>query len=662
MVRPNRLANETSPYLRQHAENPVDWFPWGEAALAEARRRDVPLFVSIGYSACHWCHVMAHESFEDPAIAAVLAEGFVAVKVDREERPDLDALYLEAVQALTGSGGWPLSVFCTPDGRPFFGGTYFPPRDRAHAPSFRAVLHAVAQAWANQREEIDGQASELTQAVANRLAGPGALAEVPPAEALVAAALERFSALYDPAHGGIGGAPKFPQVPMLELVLRAGAAGDRRALEMVEHTLAQMASGGIYDHLLGGFCRYSVDSAWQVPHFEKMLYDQAMLARLYLHAYEVTGDRRWRQVVEETVGYVLADLGAPGGGLAASEDADSQEGEGRFATWTVGELHALLGHERAEHAARAYGVVRGGNFEGRSVLHRPVGEIARDEELEALRLAMLAARRRRPPPGRDDKVICEWNAMFGATLAEAGLALDRPEWLAAARALAEFLLGSLRDGEGRWHRSYRDGRTSGLAVAADYAWLVEFFTRLGEATGEARWTAEAAVVAQDLVERFSAPDGGWYTTGSDAEELVVRPRDTYDGVTPAAGSVAAVALLRLGARRGDEALRERAMATIAAAGASLGAGPLAMAHLCYAAELAAAGPVELVLPGRRGELLDAVAGRFLPLAVLAWGEDDGGPLFSGRQPGQAYVCRHNTCLAPLAAADGLIEALGLVSR
>ncbi|MDA8289694.1 MAG: thioredoxin domain-containing protein [Actinomycetota bacterium] len=662
MLRPNRLAGETSPYLRQHADNPVDWHPWGPEALAEAKRRDVPLFVSIGYSACHWCHVMAHESFEDPAIAAVLAEGFVAVKVDREERPDLDALYLEAVQALTGGGGWPLSVFCTPDGRPFFGGTYFPPRDTGHLPSFAAVLRSVTQAWAAQREEVDRQANELTEAVSSRLAGPGAPTKLPTAGTLVAAALERFSALYDPRHGGIGGAPKFPQVPMLELVLRAGAAGDRQALEMVEHTLAQMASGGIYDHLAGGFCRYSVDAAWQVPHFEKMLYDQAMLARLYLHAYQVTGDRRWRQVVEETVGYVLAEMGSPGGGWSASEDADSQEGEGRTATWTVNELRELLGHERAERAARAYGVVRGGNFEGRSVLHRPIGEIERDEELEALRLAMLEARRRRPQPGRDDKVICEWNAMFGATLAEAGLSLDRPEWLAAAREQAQFLLVALRDGEGRWHRSYRDGRTSGLAVAADYAWLVEFFTRLGEATGEAHWIAEAAEVAKGLIERFGAPRGGWYMTGSDAEELVVRPRDTYDGVTPAAGSVAAVALLRLGARLGDEALRDRAMATIEAAGASLGAAPLAMAHLCYAVELAEAGPVELVLPGAHGELLEAVSSRFLPFALLAWGDDDGGPLFSGREPGRAYVCRRNTCLAPLAEPDALIQALGLAPR
>ncbi len=529
------------------------------------------------------------------------------------------------------------------------------------------VAAHIAQAVTEAREDL---AVDLTARLADGFFG--ALAQrgvvpVAPGDADdrlidLAAALERFSALYDPRHGGIGGAPKFPQVPMLELVLRAGAAGDRQALEMVEHTLAQMASGGIYDHLAGGFCRYSVDAAWQVPHFEKMLYDQAMLARLYLHAYQVTGDRRWRQVVEETVGYVLAEMGSPGGGWSASEDADSQEGEGRTATWTVNELRELLGHERAERAARAYGVVRGGNFEGRSVLHRPIGEIERDEELEALRLTMLEARRRRPQPGRDDKVICEWNAMFGATLAEAGLSLDRPEWLAAAREQARFLLVALRDGEGRWHRSYRDGRTSGLAVAADYAWLVEFFTRLGEATGEAHWIAEAAEVAKGLIDHFGAPRGGWYMTGSDAEELVVRPRDTYDGVTPAAGSVAAVALLRLGARLGDEALRDRAMATIEAAGASLGAGPLAMAHLCYAVELAEAGPVELVLPGAHGELLEAVSSRFLPFALLAWGDDDGGPLFSGREPGRAYVCRRNTCLAPLAEPDALIQALGLAPR
>ena len=658
----NRLAEATSPYLRQHADNPVDWFPWGEEARAEARRRDVPLLISIGYAACHWCHVMAHESFADAETAAQINAGFVPVKIDREERPDLDAIYLEAVQALTGRGGWPLTVFATPDGRPFFGGTYFPRTPLPGVAAFPVVLEAVGRAWAERRDELDAQASELTAAVGDRLAPPRSeQAGAPAAAALLAAAARRAVAIADPTNGGLGQAPKFPQPPTLELVLRAARGGDAGAAGMLRTTLGAMAAGGIYDHLEGGFCRYSVDAAWQVPHFEKMLYDQALLARLYLHAYQWSGDARWRQVARETLEYVLTILPAPDGGFCASEDADSEGEEGRFSTWTPAELAAALGPERAEAAAAAYGVSAAGNFEGgRSVLHRPPGEILRDDALEELRRDLAARRARRVRPARDDKVLTEWNAMAVVALAEAGLALGEARYVAAAEETATFLCTHLRDEAGRWQRSYRAGRTSGLAVAADYAWLVEAFTRLGEATGAARWTDEARRTAVALQALFAAADGGWYTTGSDGEELVVRPRESYDGVLPSAASVAAVALARLGSLLEDHELLATARRTITASSAALTRAPLAVAHLLWAAELLEEGPVEVVVTGERPDLVAAVARTYLPYAVLAWGEPTG-PLFQGRSGERAWVCRKGTCLPPIADAPSLIGALGAAS-
>ncbi len=656
----NRLAEATSPYLRQHADNPVDWYPWGPEALAEARRRDVPLLVSIGYAACHWCHVMAHESFEDEATAARINAAFVAVKVDREERPDLDALYMEAVQALTGRGGWPLTVFATPEGRPFFGGTYFPNRPLAGTTPFAAVLDAVTQAWAGRREAVAQQADELTTAIAERLHPPAADAGAPPAgSALRAAGAARALAIGDRRLGGLGGAPKFPQAPALELVLRAAAGGDGDAAAFLETTLGAMASGGLYDHLEGGFCRYSTDAAWQIPHFEKMLYDQALLARLYLHAHQWSADARWRQVVEETLAYVTGVLAGADGGFCSSEDADSEGGEGRFSTWTPAELVDALGPHDAPRAAEAFGVSEAGNFtEGRSVLHRPPGAVVRDPELERLRVTLRVARAARARPARDDKIVTEWNAMAIAVLAEAGLALGETALVDAAEAAAAFCTEHLRDADGRWWRSWRGGRRTGLGVLADYAWLVEAFTRLAEATGEARWTAQAREVAAGLVDLFSAEDGGWYATGSDAEQLVVRPRDPYDGALPAGGSVAAVACVRLGALCGDASLLDRGRASLVALGGALGRSPLAFAHLALAAELLEEGPVEVVVTGGRRDLVAAVAARFLPYAVLAWGEPSG-PLFAGRGGPVAWVCRNGTCLAPVGEEAALLAALGV---
>ena len=660
MATPNHLAAESSPYLRQHAENPVDWYPWGKEALAEAARRDVPLFVSIGYSACHWCHVMAHESFEDDTVAQVLNSRFVSVKVDREERPDVDALYMEAVQTLNdGRGGWPLTVFATPDGRPFFGGTYFPPVDRPGRPGFRTVAEAVAAAWSERRAELVEQADELTSAVASRLGPPSTTtATSTRAAVLLDDAVARATALFDTKHGGFGAAPKFPQPLVLELLLRAHLAGRSGALDAVVATLHSMSAGGIYDHLGGGFARYSTDARWRVPHFEKMLYDQALLARVYLHAWQLTRRPELRQVLDETLNYVLRDLRQPSGGLSCAEDADSDGTEGRFYTWTPAELGQVLG-ERAQVVGDWYGVTENGDLEdGRSVLHRdPSSAVLRPSEIEQARRELFAARAQRVRPGLDDKVLTEWNAMTCSVLAEAGAATGNARWTAAAVEVAEMLLRELRRADGRWMRSWQSGGARHLAVGTDYAWLVECFTRLAEATGQARFVRHATDAATQLVELFGASDGGWYMTGADAEPLVVRPRDTFDGSTPSTCSVAASALARLGALTGDAALERRAVATIEASAGLLDRSPLALPGLVTAALLADGGLVEVVLGAAADHtLLEVVREDFLPEVVLAFGEPTASPIWAGRDGAddrRAYVCRAGVCAAPVDEAAGL---------
>ncbi len=664
----NHLAGELSPYLRQHRDNPVDWYPWGEEAFAAARRLDRPLLISIGYSACHWCHVMAHESFEDEVTARLLNDGFVAVKVDREERPDVDAVYLEAVTELNGQAGWPLTVFATPDGRPFFGGTYFPAHAQHGLPAFRDLLAAVAAAWAERRDELVRHADELTAAVAARLvSAPPPAANLPGAAALVEEAVDRFAASFDEEWGGVGRAPKFPQPPMLELLWRAHDLGYPNAARMAAATLEAMASGGIYDHLGGGFARYSVDRQWLVPHFEKMAYDQAMLSRCYLHAWQVTGDVRWQQVLEETLGYVLGVLRDPSGGIRSSEDADSEGEEGRFYLWTPRQLTAVLGPEHAAAAARWYGVTAEGNFgTGRSVLHRPVrGDLMRPAEVERWRAALEGARSARVRPAMDDKVLTEWNAMTCSALAEAAAATGNETWRQAAVEVAEFLLGSLRRPDGRWLRAWQSGRAAHLALAADYAWLVDCLTRLGELTGLGRYTEEALTTAHELIRLFSADDGGWYTTGSDAEALVVRPRQEHDGVTPAAGSVAALALARLAAISGDEQCQTRATQSVAAAGAVLARSPLSFAHLVEAAVFLETGAVEVVVVGDRPDLVAAASAGYVPSRVLVWGESPPSPLVAGRGGAGAYVCRRGICLSPVtdpAAVSATIDRAATLAK
>ena len=663
----NRLAAETSPYLRQHAHNPVDWHPWDDEAFRRARAEDRPVLLSVGYSACHWCHVMAHESFEDEDTAAEVNAAFVAVKVDREERPDVDAVYMEAVQAMTGRGGWPMTVFLMPDGRPFFGGTYFPRHDGHGMPSFRRVLHAVDDAWRNRRPEVEQQAEELAQAIARRItlpadrapvagAGPGDLGPSP--GAVLAAAADELQARLDPQWGGFGPAPKFPQPQLIELCLRHHhATGASASLAMATTTLGAMAAGGIYDHLGGGFARYATDTTWTVPHFEKMLYDQAGLVRVYLHAWQATGEARWLQVVEETVGYVLGTLAAPGGGLCSAEDADSEGEEGRFYVWTPAEIAEVLGPELAGVAAEWYGVTEEGNFEGRSILRRPpTGELRRPAEVEEARRRLLDARARRVRPGLDDKVLTEWNAMFGAALAEAAAATGRADWAAAAVGVGEFLLAELRGADGRWMRSWQDGRARHLAYAADYAWVVDLCTRLAELTGTPDWLARGRQTADAMLALFAGEDGLLFTTGHDAAPLVVRPLDLLDGAVPAANSVAA-ALLRLGALTGDDRLGDAGERILAALWPVADEHPLAAANTVAAAALASGGITEVVVTGERPDLVAVARGRFEPTMVLAWGEPAPTPLWEGRGPGYAYVCRRATCLAPAATPDELAARL-----
>jgi uncharacterized protein YyaL (SSP411 family) len=656
----NRLADQTSPYLRQHRDNPVDWYPWGDEAFERARAEERPVLLSVGYSACHWCHVMAHESFEDAATAAVMNELFVNVKVDREERPDVDAVYMEAVQAMTGGGGWPMTVFLTPDGRPFFAGTYFPREAGRGMPAFVDVLRAVAEAWETRREDVLGQADQLVEAVAARSSLPDP-ADRPavPARAVLDGAYQSLRALHDDQRGGFGPAPKFPQPAMLELLLRAHAHNaSPDTMAMVTTTLDAMASGGIYDHLGGGFSRYSVDANWLVPHFEKMLYDQAGLVRVYLHGWQHTGHARWMQVVEETVGYVLRDLGAPEGGLYSAEDADSEGHEGRFYVWTPDQIRAVVGPGRAERACEWWGVTPSGNFEGASILHRPVrGELLRPADIESIREELFAARAGRVRPGLDDKVLTEWNAMFCSALAEAAWVTGRGDWLAAATRVGRFLLDELCP-DGRWMRSWQGGRARHPAYAADHAWLADAFVRLAEASGRSEWVTEACAAADALLDLFwDEGQGGLFTTGRDAEQLIVRAKDYFDGATPSANSVAAGALLRLAALTGRDRYRDRAEAILARVVPLAANHPTAFTHALGALDLHASGPVEIVVAGERPDLLAELRPRHLPTAVLAWGEPSGGPLWESRADGFAYVCRDYSCLAPAASAPELADRL-----
>jgi uncharacterized protein YyaL (SSP411 family) len=682
---PNRLANETSPYLLQHAHNPVDWYPWGAEALERARGEERPILLSVGYSACHWCHVMERESFEDPEIAAVMNDLFVNIKVDREERPDVDSIYMTAVQQMTGQGGWPMTVFLTPDGRPFYGGTYFPPQPRYGMPSFRQLLLAVAEAWRERRADVEASAGQLHDALAQSAAVRPGAGEVDAGRALDAA----FGALaprFDERWGGFGGAPKFPQAMLLEFLLRRWKrTGDGEPLRMAGTTLRRMAEGGMYDHVGGGFARYSTDARWLVPHFEKMLYDNALLARAYLHAWQATHDGEHRRVVEETLGWVEREMTSPEGGFYSALDADSEGEEGKFYLWTPGEVDALLGPDDGPLFRRYYDVSEGGNFEGKNILHtlHPMDAVAAAAGVPVERLREVAdrgrrvlyeARAKRVWPGLDDKVLTSWNAMMLHAFAEAARVLERGDWLGIAVRSAEFLTTRLRP-DGRLMRTYKAGQARIPAFLEDHALLVDALVAVYEATWDARWLREATSLADELLARFWAEDEGvFYDTASDAEALVVRPRDVFDNATPSGNSAAVMALLRLGELTGEEryrAVAERALAGIADLVARV---PMGFGHLLCALDFSAAAPAEVAFVGdpsaeETRALVRAVSRLYLPNAVLAGkgdGDDGAGdliPLLRERTAiggrATAYVCERLACRLPVHDPAALAEQLGI---
>jgi uncharacterized protein len=654
----NRLARETSPYLLQHQHNPVDWYPWGEEALSRARRLDRPILLSVGYSACHWCHVMERESFEDLETAAYMNEHFVSVKVDREERPDVDALYMEAVQAISGHGGWPMTVFCDPDGVPFYGGTYFPPDEGRGMPSFRMVMEAVLDAYENRREELRERAPETRR----RLGAIGAIepSAEQPGVALLDAAVETLRSAADLERGGFGGAPKFPPASALELLLVRGAT------EPVERTLDAMMAGGIYDQLGGGFARYSVDAGWLVPHFEKMLYDNALLARAYLHGWQELGHERYRWVCEETLDWALGEMRGPEGGFYSALDADSEGEEGRFYTWTPEEMRALLGGELAEQMIEFYGVSESGNFEGRNVLHLAGGAAApAPEEFAEVRVALLGARAKRLRPGLDDKRLTAWNALMLGALAESGAALGREDYLDAARECAEFVTGDLRDDDGHLLRTYKDGEGRLNAYLEDHAFLLEALLMLYEATFERRWFDQARALADTMISRFGDRErGGFYSTSDDHEELIARRKEIGDHPIPSGNSAAALGLLRLEALTGERSYGERADGTLRLFAKAAPRQPDAFAHLLRALDFQLAPTKEVALVGEElGELVAVVRAAYQPHLVLAGGPvgSDTPPLLSGRHEVDgkpaAYVCEHFTCRAPVTTPKHLADQL-----
>ena len=645
---PNRLAASTSPYLQQHRDNPVDWWEWSPEAFAEAARRDVPVLLSIGYAACHWCHVMAHESFEDEATAAFMNEHYVNVKVDREERPDVDAVYMEAVQAMTGHGGWPMTSFLTAKGEPFFCGTYWPRDSGRGMPSFMQVLSSIEQAWRTQRAEVESSGAEVVA----RLARPAssAVAEITPE--LLDQAVAGLRSAYDGVHGGFGGAPKFPPSMTLEHLLRHHARTGQ-GLDLVAHTCRAMAAGGMYDQLAGGFARYAVDGAWVVPHFEKMLYDNALLLRVYLHWWRASGDPTARRVATETAEFLLRDLRTPEGGFASALDADTDGVEGLTYAWTPEQLHEVLGAEDGAWAVGQFDVT--GTFEhGTSVLQR-LAEPDDADRAERVRAALLTARDTRPQPGRDDKIVAAWNGLAIAALAEAGTLLDEPRWVAAATVAAE-LLRDLHVVDGRLLRTSRDGTAGRNAgVLDDYGDVAEGLLALHSATGDPQWLDLSGTLLDAVLAHFGDGAGGFFDTADDSEQLVRRPQEIADGPVPSGPAAAAQALLSYAAMTGSGVHRE-------AAESALGkAAPLFAQHARFAgwslaaAEALVAGPAEVVVLDRP-DLLAVARRTTSPGAVVV----TGGPLAAGRPAGAAYVCRGFVCELPTTDVERLREQLQVV--
>ena len=674
----NRLAGETSPYLLQHAHNPVDWFPWGPDALARAKLLDRPIFLSIGYAACHWCHVMERESFEDATTAAVLNDRFVSVKVDREERPDLDQIYMAAVQAMTGGGGWPMSVFLTPDGRPFYGGTYFPDEPRHGMPSFRQVLEGVDRAWREQRSEVEGAGVRLVEALVaqNRVSSVAA----DPTPATLEAATAAIEASFDPRTGGWGNAPKFPQPMTIEFLLRRHvASGDDRPLAIARRSLDAMADGGIRDQLGGGFHRYATDPVWLVPHFEQMLYDNAQLARVYVHAWALTGDSRYRSVAEGVLAYMERELATADGTFAASQDADTDGVEGLTFTWTAAEVNEVLGDD-APLFSEAYGVTGGGNWEGVTILSRvrSDAELSADRgsspdemgaRLASARARLFERRRERSQPARDDKALAAWNGLAIGAFATAGRLLGERHWTEAAERAANAIVAGLLGPNGVLRRSWKDGRAVGQGVLEDSTHLAEGLLQLYESTFDERWFTTARALMDRVLERFADPAGGFLDTADDHERLVTRPKDLQDNAVPSGNAMAAFVLLRLAAWTGEgryRAAAERAIRTVAP---HVERYPTAFAQWLSAIDLALADAVEIAVVGDPAgaatrRLLEPAVSGYRPnqvLAVAADGDASAVELLHGRvaidgQP-TAYVCRNFACRLPVTDVGALRREL-----
>jgi uncharacterized protein len=648
---PNRLASETSPYLLQHAGNPVDWYPWGDEAFARARAEDKPLLVSIGYAACHWCHVMERESFEDASVAALMNESFVCVKVDREERPDVDAIYMDAVQAMTGQGGWPLNAFLTPGGLPFYAGTYFPPAPRHGLPAWSDLLRALAEAWVEQRAEIDRAAGQILPRLAGAATLEAAEGEVSPASFDRAVASLRRG--FDEANGGWGGAPKFPAASVIEFLLARG----ERAMPL--QTLRRMASGGIYDQVGGGFARYSVDAAWIVPHFEKMLYDNALLARAYLHAWQVTSEPLFRRVCVEALDWAMRELRQDEGGFASSLDADSEGVEGKFYVWTPASIRDALGSPLAEVALAYYGITEEGNFEGASI---PVRATPDPPELAEIKSLLLDARASRVRPGLDDKRLCSWNALMISALGDAGAALERADYLAAAVACGDFIERELR-ADGELLRTFNRGRAKLPALLEDHAYLVEAYLTLYEATFDERWFVRARKLADVILSRFhDAERGGFFSTADTDPNLIARRKDLEDAPIPSGASAACFGLLRLARMTGAAEYEDAAVSQIRLLHTVAPEHPLAFGHLLGATDFWLAPVREVALAGDDVEpLARVVRGGYFPHVVLAGGAGPTVPLLEGRTPvdgrAAAYVCERFTCRAPVTTPDELAVSL-----
>ncbi len=680
----NRLARETSPYLLQHKDNPVDWYPWGEEALEKARAEDKPILLSVGYSACHWCHVMERESFEDEATAALMNEHFVNIKVDREERPDVDSIYMSAVQAMTRHGGWPMTVFMTPDGAPFYGGTYFPPVPSRGMPSFKQLLLSLADAYTNRREEVLTSAENVREFLRESTTASIPKSEV--SEGLLTHAANALAGQIDNRFGGFDGAPKFPQAMNLEVLLRHHKrTGDHAAFSGVELTCRQMANGGIYDQLGGGFARYSVDEYWLVPHFEKMLYDNALLARLYLEAYEATGDGFYRRIAEETLDYVMRDMTDPEGGFYSAEDADSEGVEGKFYVWTPEEIEGILEPEDAKLAERFWDVTERGNFEGKNILNVPRSPEAvaaefglSTEELwrriVAIRERLLAEREKRVRPGRDEKVLAAWNGLMLRAFALAASVTGREEYRRVAKKNAAFLLEKLML-DGRLRRSYKDGQARFNGYLEDYACVADGLVALYEATFETRWLREAGALADAILDLFwEEAEGAFYDTAADHEELVTRPRDVYDNATPSGNSVAVDILLKLSVLLDREDYREKAEAVLENLSGGIARISGGFGRLLSALDFYLSTSYEVAIIGDREasgtkELLETVYSSYLPNKIVA-GRSEGDeeatrlvPLLADRpmRDGRAtaYVCENYACQSPTTEAAELARQLGI---